>query len=172
MQSVPERYSLSLHNADTIRLTGYAVLLLFQASAVFSAFVGDEDISSGNAVLLLGAFVAMLVVHELVHGCCFRAFGGRPVFGVGRIGILPYAYASASGAAFSLPQMLVITLAPLVLVSVAALLLAVLFLYGCGVRRECCRCSWRPLGCCHACAIQGQPKPARRRRNKRYQCVW
>jgi hypothetical protein len=53
-----------------------------------------------GAVVWLAAFVALTVavvpVHELVHGLVMRALGARPRYGVGLVGlVLPVAYATA-----------------------------------------------------------------------------
>jgi hypothetical protein len=54
-----------------------------------------------------------------------RLFGGRPQYGVGRLNwIAFYAYATAPGAPFTLMQMTVICLAPLVLISAGTLAIA------------------------------------------------
>jgi len=72
---------------------------------------------------LIGLTVVMLVVHEAIHGVFFWLFtGSRPHFGIGA----GYAYATAPGWYIPRGQYFVVSLAPLVLISVAGMGLAAL----------------------------------------------
>jgi hypothetical protein len=71
-------------------------------------------------VAVLLAVVLTLVLHELVHGVCMRAFGAQPRYGV-KLEALAL-YATAPGYAFTRNQYLIVILAPLVVLSVLALL--------------------------------------------------
>ena len=68
-----------------------------------------------------------MALHEWVHGVGMRLFGATPEYGVMLVRwILPVAYATAPGHRFTLPQMVIVGLAPLVTLSVAALATALL----------------------------------------------
>jgi hypothetical protein len=75
----------------------------------------------------LGIAIATFVIHELIHGLAFAAFGGKPRYGVGIEFFLPYAYATAPGHLFSRNAFLIIGLAPLIVIDAIALLLLVIF---------------------------------------------
>lgn len=71
-------------------------------------------------VILAVTMIVVVVLHELVHGLFFWLFiRSRPQFG---FNILGYAYAAAPGWYIPRPQFLVVGLAPLVLISLAGLL--------------------------------------------------
>ncbi len=111
---------ISLGRPEALRLTAYGVLLLFLGVGVFSA-VSDVDTSTARSLLLVGAFVATMIAHELVHGLCFLLFGGSPRFGVGVAFILPYLSTTSAGDRFDARQMSIIGLAPLVSLSIVTL---------------------------------------------------
>lgn len=67
--------------------------------------------------------LATMVLHELVHGLCFRLFGGSPRFGVGISFILPYLSTTSEGDRFDARQMSMIGLAPLVSLSIGTLVI-------------------------------------------------
>ncbi len=70
------------------------------------------------------ALVAMMIVHELVHGLFYWLFSRkRPKFGFH--GLFPYA-AAPTGVYFPRNQFLVVGLAPLVLLTIVGLLLVVI----------------------------------------------
>jgi len=128
-------HRLTLDHALSMRLTAYAIALLYLALGIVLALTSSSpyQFGGGARTLVIGGlgglavFVITILVHELVHGLFMRLFGGRPRYGVGRIGWLGiYAYATAPGVPFTLWQMTVICLAPLVAIS--GLTLAVLWL--------------------------------------------
>jgi hypothetical protein len=89
-------------------------------SAAFAFGIGS-DTGWWNAGLSVLAFLALvfgiIVPHELVHGLAMRLYGGRPRYGVGlAYFVFPYAYATAEDR-FTRNQFLVITLAPLVVLT-------------------------------------------------------
>ncbi len=125
-------YVISLSKAVVLRMAAYSVPLFFLAAGVFSTLTGREaSIESsaliGISVLYLAAFVVMIVAHELVHGLFFRIFGGNPRYGAGVKYFFPYFYATSPGDAFPLGQMMIISLAPLFILSTLSLLGALLF---------------------------------------------
>lgn len=71
--------------------------------------------------------IGTFIVHELIHGLAFAAFGSKPHYGVGMKCFLPYAYATAPGTRFKRNAFLVISLAPLVVIDAIALLLMAIF---------------------------------------------
>lgn len=117
---------IALGRPEALRLTAYGVLLMFLGVGVFSA-VTDVDTSAAQSLMLLVAFVATIVLHELVHGLCFLLFGGSPKFGVGLSFILPFIYTTSEGERFDARQMSIIGLAPLVTISAGALIAAVVW---------------------------------------------
>lgn len=113
-------WEVSLGGPEALRLTAYGVLLLFLGVGVFSA-VADVNTSTARSLLLVGAFVVTMVLHELLHGLCFTLFGGSPRFGGGVAYFLPYLSTTSEGDRFDARQMSVIGLAPLVLLSITTL---------------------------------------------------
>src|ERR1700720_1898541 len=103
-------------------------LVLFVAAAagiglLFALLRQSPFESAGSLLLWPVAFLAVLPVHELVHAALVRLFGGRPRFGAGVKGGMPYLYVTDPGRRFSRNRFLAITLAPLALIDGAALAL-------------------------------------------------
>jgi hypothetical protein len=125
-------YRITLTRGLAMRLAGYAIVLLYVGGFVVSTIDLASSYRPDSAGSLLAAAagalavaVATLVAHEGVHGLFMRLFGATPRYGVGRMGwMMVYAYATAPGAPFTLRQMLVVCLAPLVVISTAALAIA------------------------------------------------
>jgi hypothetical protein len=97
------------------------VYFLATGDSAAVAFGIGSDAGWWNAGLSILAFLALLfgviVPHELVHGLAMRLYGGRPRYGVGLVYfVFPYAYATAEDR-FTRNQFLVITLAPLVVLT-------------------------------------------------------
>ncbi|WP_178917747.1 DUF3267 domain-containing protein [Natronomonas gomsonensis] len=89
-------------------------------SAAFAFGIGS-DAGWWNAGLSILVFLTLLfgviIPHELVHGLAMRLYGGRPRYGLGlSYFVFPYAYATAEDR-FTRNQFLVITLAPLVVLT-------------------------------------------------------
>src|SRR5947209_8274628 len=69
------------------------------------------------------AYFPMLLLHELLHGAAFLLWGGRPYLGMK----LPYAlYCGAKNQLFRRDQYLVVGLAPLVVITLAGVILTLL----------------------------------------------
>jgi hypothetical protein len=103
-------------------------LVLFVAAAagtgLLYALLRQSPFESAGSLLLWPvAFLAVLPAHELIHAAFVRLFGGRPRFGAGVKGGMPYLYVTDPGRRFSRNRFLVITLAPLVLIDAFALAL-------------------------------------------------
>lgn len=74
-------------------------------------------------VINIIAYIVILPLHELIHGLVFLLWGGRPYFGTR----LPLAlYCGAKQQLFRRNQYLVVGLAPLVVITVAALIVTVI----------------------------------------------
>jgi len=131
LQPAPDApaYVIGLGNAVMLRLSAYAVLLCFLAAGVFSSLTGGSG--SGGAAsgwvepaLFIAVYLGTVVLHELVHGLFFRVFGGSPRYGAGFKYLMPYFYATSPGDAFTVRQMIVVGLAPLLVISTASLVVA------------------------------------------------
>jgi len=124
-------YVFGLAGGVMLRLSAYSVLLCFLAAGVFSVLTksagsGLQPTDWVRPALYVLVYFATVVAHELVHGLFFRLFGGRPRYGAGTKYFLPYFYATSPGDAFSILQMIVIGLAPLLTLSTLSLLGALL----------------------------------------------
>jgi hypothetical protein len=108
------------------RLMLLAIPLFVAANAAYTgiALALRSDPSLPSPPLLLVIFVAVLVVHEALHGVGFVAFGGRPRFGFTVKGGMPYGFACAPGKRFTKNQFLIIGLLPLLGIGVATLAVA------------------------------------------------
>jgi hypothetical protein len=92
-----------------------AVALLYRALA-------QPLFTRGTNLLLLPlALLVTLPLHELVHAAFVLIFGGRPRFGAGIKGGMPYLYVTDPGRRFNRNRFIVIALAPLVLIDTVAL---------------------------------------------------
>ena len=101
------------------------VLALAGYGAVHWSRLGPQPVPSGWAALLglSAVLVAVIAVHEALHGIGFRAFGGRPRFGAGLASGMPVAFAFCPGHRFTRAQFLVIGALPLVGIDAFALAL-------------------------------------------------
>ncbi|MDM9385505.1 DUF3267 domain-containing protein [Chlorogloeopsis sp. ULAP01] len=72
-------------------------------------------------------FFGTLVIHELLHGLAFRAFGGSPRYGIKVKYFFPYAYATSPGDIFSRNAFVTIGLAPLIVIDLVCLVLLAIF---------------------------------------------
>jgi len=119
------------------RLTGAVVAWMIPLSTVLFALavagygavhwsrLGPQAVPAGWAALLgvSAVFVAIIAVHEALHGIGFRAFGGRPRFGAGLVSGLPVAFAFCPGHRFTRAQFLIIGALPVVGIDAFALVL-------------------------------------------------
>ncbi|QQS18642.1 DUF3267 domain-containing protein [Candidatus Saccharibacteria bacterium] len=120
-------YSIKINFSQTIRLSGYSVVLMFIGVSLFSFIVGDKG-SFGNPLVSVLVYFSTIMIHEAVHGLFFKLFGGNPRYGVGMMYyILPYAYATSEGDPYSRRQMTYISLAPLFIICALAVFVAALF---------------------------------------------
>ncbi|BBD69504.1 hypothetical protein NIES4072_31630 [Nostoc commune NIES-4072] len=78
-------------------------------------------------LVLLTIICITTIVHELVHGIAFAAFGGSPRYGLKVKYFLPLAYATSPGDFFRRNAFIMIGLAPLVVLDIVCLLLLAIF---------------------------------------------
>jgi hypothetical protein len=72
------------------------------------------------------AYVAAIIIHELLHGVGFMIAGARPKFGVGIAGFLPIAYATSNNKV-RVPNMLLVGYLPLFVLSLICVAVARVF---------------------------------------------
>jgi hypothetical protein len=102
-----------------------AVILIVVTSALFSIVEDDGRVEIGLIEIVAGmlVFALLMVAHELIHGLFMRLFGGRPEYGLMMIGrTMPAAYCTSPGTAFTRREYLVISLAPLLLITALGIL--------------------------------------------------
>ncbi|MHC3438391.1 DUF3267 domain-containing protein [Natrialbaceae archaeon A-gly3] len=80
-----------------------------------------------GVAVIVGLLVVVVVPHELLHGVFMARYGGDPEYGIGVRGLLmPSAYARTRGSIYTRNQMLIVTLAPLVVITGGGFALAVI----------------------------------------------
>lgn len=105
-----------------VSLVGFLlVYYLVTGDATVTEFGFDETAGWWNLGLtflfVMGSMALVIVVHELCHGTAIRVFGGTPRYGLGVVyAVFPYAFATTD-TRFTRNQFLVVTLAPLVLLT-------------------------------------------------------
>lgn len=122
-------YTIAVGKWSSLSLTAYSFVLFFFAWVAVSTLTRGGAASGAGAVLggplvFLAVSLVTVVAHELVHGLFFRVFGGHPRYGAGWTYFMPYFYATSPGQEYTLPQMLVIGLAPLLVLSPLSLIVA------------------------------------------------
>lgn len=108
------------------------VAALVGFAALYGLVHGATDVTFGAGEIGLGLLVTLLatavlvVAHEGIHGLAILAYGGRPTFGAGHTGFIPYFYATAEGQRFTRGQFVVVALAPTVVVTALCAVLVTL----------------------------------------------
>ncbi|PMB41943.1 hypothetical protein CEN40_18930 [Fischerella thermalis CCMEE 5205] len=136
-------YVFRLTHELALRWATLSIVLFFVSVAGVSGFYqaihgqtwtfisASDQTNQWSALVVFFGFIAVLfgqiIIHELIHGVAFAAFGGSPRYGVGVKFFLPYAYATSPGTRFSRNAFLVIGLAPLVLIDLLFLVLLAIF---------------------------------------------
>ncbi|MBD2431456.1 MULTISPECIES: DUF3267 domain-containing protein [Fischerella] len=136
-------YVFRLTHELALRWATLSILLFFVSVAGVSGFYqaihgqtwtlvsASNQTNQWSALVVFLGFIAVLfgqiIIHELIHGVAFAAFGGSPRYGVGVKFFLPYAYATSPGTRFSRNAYLVIDLAPLVVIDLLCLVLVAIF---------------------------------------------
>ena len=118
--------TISLTTQKSFELTILMILLLFIGGAIFTGLTGKTGPIDITSVSALVVYVITLVTHELLHGLGFLLGGAKPVFGVGFIGILPFAYAT-SATRVPLRMMLFTAYLPFVVLSVLFVVLGLIY---------------------------------------------
>jgi hypothetical protein len=94
------------------------VIVGFVGFGILAVVLSGEttlEVGFGSFPILGLMLVAVLVIHELVHGAAMLMFGARPQFGVALIQrILPVAYCTSPGHWFTRGQFMVVSLSPVV----------------------------------------------------------
>lgn len=113
-----------------LSLVMLGISLIFFVTLNMSAYAFHYGVVIGNltlpgvllwVVINILAYIVILPVHELIHGLAFLLWGGKPYFGTR----LPLAlYCGAKGQLFRRNQYLVVGLAPLVVITIAALIVS------------------------------------------------
>lgn len=137
----PPNYEFAGH--WQLKLKGWALVVLFAGGTIVFAltiilgltirgllrgyFEGSVNLGGFFFLIVLGVFVASIILHEAVHGVLFLVFGGKPRFGVKLIGrFFPVAcYATARGPFFR-NQYLLVSLAPFLTLTPVFLVIGIL----------------------------------------------
>ena len=77
-----------------------------------------RSVDSSEKLILLFGILLVIVLHEFAHGVAMQTFGARPKYGFIWKGLM--FYATAPGYAFRRNQYIVVSLAPLVSLSILA----------------------------------------------------
>jgi hypothetical protein len=107
------------------------VITFIAAANIRSSIIGNWELPlSGNFFTLLLVWlivlVAVIILHEVIHGLMFFSFGGRPHFGFKLVGkFLPAFYTTSTGTILSRIQYSITTLAPFLILSLLSFLVSV-----------------------------------------------
>jgi len=112
-------WTFRLTSGVAARLIPLSLLLFVAAVAGYGALVPKQAPLPSLFTIVL-VVVAVLLLHEALHGLGFLVYGGRPKFGFMVRGGVPYAYATCPGRLFSKRQYCVIGALPLVVISLAS----------------------------------------------------
>ena len=90
-------------------------------------FEGSVNLGEFFFLIVLGVFVAFIILHEGIHGLMFLVFGGKPHFGVKLAGrFFPVAFYTTSRAPVSRNQYLLVSLAPFLTLTPIFLVIGIL----------------------------------------------
>jgi hypothetical protein len=107
------------------RLIPLSVLLVVASVALYGLLARQALATAPFSVPELVLTTVLLIpVHEALHGAGYLAFGGRPKFGAGIRGGMPYFFATCPGKRFTWGQMLIIGALPLIAIDAVAIALA------------------------------------------------
>ncbi len=103
--------------------------IIHEQTVSFSIKSAEGEVWQGiiGLVVLLAITFVTTIIHELVHGIAFAAFGGSPRYGLKVKYFLPLAYATSPGDIFRRNAFIIITLAPLVVIDFVSLLMLTIF---------------------------------------------
>lgn len=126
--SIPEGWTvqerLTLTKEVGFGLTGAATLLALAAALGFAILAQSMEIpltwARGTWVAWIVGLGITMVLHEAVHGLLARRYGAKPRYGLGVVGIFPYAYCDPAWT-FRRRPYLAVALGPLVILDLLAL---------------------------------------------------
>ncbi len=98
--------TISINKQQSYIRTLQSIILLFIGGAIFSAATGSNDLEQVGLWGIV-AYIAAIIIHELLHGVGFLLAGARQKFGVGVAGFLPIAYATSNSKVRVLNMLLV-----------------------------------------------------------------
>jgi hypothetical protein len=113
-------WTLTVVNLLSLPMAALMGLLFFGWVVLFNRMPGELTLQLPEVASLVAGVVVTLVLHELAHGLAMMAYGARPRFGILWEGLM--VYATSPGYAFRRNKYIVIVLAPLVGLSLAALM--------------------------------------------------
>ncbi len=99
--------------------------IFFGLASILGALPGGFSFSTGGVILAIVSIVLTIILHELVHGITMRALGARPQYGVMWDKLM--FYATSPGHAYRRAGYIAVALAPLLALSVVAVLGMMLF---------------------------------------------
>ena len=140
-QRIPHNYEFAGH--WQLKLKGRTlVALLASGSIVFGLTIilgltirgllrgyleGPANLGEFFFPIVLGVFVAFIMLHEAVHGVLFLVFGGKPRFGVKLVGrFFPVAFYTTARAPILRNQYLLVILAPFLTLTPIFLVIGIL----------------------------------------------
>ena len=113
-------WKLTLVNLLAFPAAGLMGLIFFGWVVLMNRMPAARSLPLAQALSLVLAVVATLVLHEVAHGLAMLAYGARPRFGVLWQGLM--LFATSPGHAFRRNDYVVVILAPLVGLSLLALM--------------------------------------------------
>jgi hypothetical protein len=118
---------LEMSKEVVVTLLGMGTLALFAFgfffTSLYTLFTGEVgfNFTSDKILIYIALIIGTLVLHELIHGVFMSKYGGKPSYGAGiAYFILPYLYATTK-TVFLRNQFIVISIAPLVLISLVGI---------------------------------------------------
>lgn len=127
MNNNKEIGKLEMTKEVVVTLLGMGILALFAFgfffTSLYTLFTGNVgfDFTSSTILISIVLFIGTMVLHELIHGAFISIYGGKPSFGAGIAHfILPYFYTTTK-TIFPRNQFIVISIAPLVVISLVAI---------------------------------------------------
>jgi hypothetical protein len=102
---------------------GFFFTSLYTLITGYTLFTGEGSFNFASSKILIyfALIIGTLVLHELIHGVFMSKYGGKPSYGAGiAYFILPYFYATTT-TVFRRNQFIVISIAPLVLISLVGI---------------------------------------------------
>ncbi len=140
-QRIPHNYELA--GRWNINLKGWSLVWLLAGSAILFglSFIlgltirgllrgyseGSVNLGGWVFLIVLGVFVAFIILHESVHGLVFLVFGGKPRFGVKMVRrFFPVAFYATARGPFFRNQYLLVGLAPFLTLTPVFLVIGIL----------------------------------------------